>query len=229
MSNTQKMCAVGTHLYTSTGIILSFLAAIALINQDIRIFLVSLFVAVLIDATDGTLARKCAISEILPSFDGAKLDDLIDYLTYVFLPSVGLIQFNVLSSGKGWLAVIPMLASLYGFCQEDAKTDESFVGFPSYWNIIFLYLYVLDISTTWTIFTLLFFSFLIFVPLRYVYPTKTRWMQSTTILLSTLYAGLMAIICLFPHSDWVSGIAYLSLIYPGYYMLISIMHHFRSS
>ena len=227
MYNAKKMCAIGTHLYTSTGIIFSFLATIALINQDIRVFLVSLFIAVIIDGTDGTLARKCAIKEILPNFDGARLDDLIDYLTYVFLPCVGLIQFNVLPSGLAWLAVIPMLASLYGFCQKNSKTEESFVGFPSYWNIIFLYLYILAMPTAGTIVALLFFSVLTFVPLKYVYPSKTRWLQSTTIMLSMLYAGIIALICFFPASDWVREAAFLSLIYPAYYMLISVLHHFR--
>ncbi len=227
MGNGKKLCAVGTHLYTSTGIIFSFLATIGLINQDIRVFLVSLFIAVVIDATDGTLARKCAIKDILPNFDGARLDDLIDYLTYVFLPSVGLIQFNVLPSGLGWIAVIPMLASLYGFCQENAKTDESFVGFPSYWNVVFLYLYILDMPAGGTITALLLFSALTFVPLKYIYPSKTRWMQGTTLLLSTVYGAVIAMICIFPQSTWVHEAAIASLIYPGYYMLISIMHHFR--
>jgi len=229
MSYAKKLCAVGTHLYTSTGIIFSFLATIALINQDIRIFLVSLFLAVIIDGTDGTLARKCAITEILPNFDGSRLDDLIDYLTYVFLPCMGLIQFNVLPSGLGWIAVIPMLASLYGFCQTNAKTDESFVGFPSYWNVIFLYLYILDMPATGTVVALLFFSVLIFVPLKYIYPSKTRWMQSTTLILSALYAAVIAGICFFPQSEWVREAAFISLVYPGYYMLISVMHHFRPS
>jgi phosphatidylcholine synthase len=229
MPDAKKLCAAGTHLYTSTGIIFSFLATIALINQDIRIFLVSLFLAVIVDGTDGTLARKCSITEILPNFDGAKLDDLIDYLTYVFLPCMGLIQFKVLPSGLGWIAVIPMLASLYGFCQKNAKTNESFVGFPSYWNVIFLYLYILDMPSPGTIAALLIFSALTFVPLKYIYPSKTRWMQSTTLILSALYAAVIAGICFFPQSAWVREAAFISLVYPGYYLLISLIHHFRPS
>ena len=32
----------------------------------------------------------------------------------------------------------------YGFCRTDAKTaDHFFTGFPSYWNIVAFYLYVL--------------------------------------------------------------------------------------
>ena len=227
MHKTRKLCAAGIHFYTSTGIIFSFLAAMALINRDIHLFLLSLFIAVIIDATDGTLARKCSINEILPNFDGSLMDDLIDYLTYTFLPCVGLAQFNVLSQGWQWIAVIPMLASLYGFCQKNAKTDESFVGFPSYWNIIFIYLYILNISTAWTIIILMLFSALTFVPLHYIYPSKTRWMQGTTTLLSFFYALITALICFFPEANWSQNVALISLVYPAYYSIISIIHHLR--
>jgi len=37
--------------------------------------------------------------------------------------------------------LMPLLAS--GFNQTDARTDESFGGFPSYWNIVVFYCYVL--------------------------------------------------------------------------------------
>ncbi|MFP4658153.1 MAG: CDP-alcohol phosphatidyltransferase family protein [Desulfonatronovibrionaceae bacterium] len=227
MNRAKKLCAISTHVYTSAGIIFSFMAAQALISQDIRLFLLSLFAAVIIDGTDGPLARKCAIQDVLPNFDGAKLDDLIDYLTYVFLPCMGLVQFQVLPSGLTWIAVIPMLAGLYGFCQKNAKTSESFVGFPSYWNVIFLYLYILDMPPAGTLSILLLFSALTFVPLQYIYPNKTRWMQRTTLLLSVVYAAVIAFICFFPHSDWVREAVFISLFYPIYYLMVSFIHHYH--
>ena len=45
-----------------------------------------MLVACLVDATDGTLARRLRVKELLPNFDGAKLDDLIDFLTFTSLP-----------------------------------------------------------------------------------------------------------------------------------------------
>ena len=46
--------------------------------------------------------------------------------------------------GWGWLvASVVLLSSAYGFGSTDAKTsDHFFTGFPSYWNIVALYLYV---------------------------------------------------------------------------------------
>ena len=40
--------------------------------------------------------------------------------------------------------VLPLLASAYGFSQVNVKTDDGFfLGFPSYWNIVAYYLFVL--------------------------------------------------------------------------------------
>ena len=47
---------------------------------------VLMLVATLVDATDGTLARRIGVKKVLPEFDGRKLDDLTDFLTYTFLP-----------------------------------------------------------------------------------------------------------------------------------------------
>ena len=77
--------------------------------------------------------------------DGALLDNIADYLTYVFLPAA-LVAFGLLPGPWRWAAMAPVLASGYQFRQERAKTDESFVGLPSYWNLVLLYLLVLQPS-----------------------------------------------------------------------------------
>ena len=144
--NRKKMAAIGVHLYTGLGILLAFTAAIALKYYHIQFFLISLWLAVIVDSTDGAMARYFDVGRVLPTFNGRRLDDLIDFLTYVFLPSMALIEFDILPTALMWVAVLPMIASAYGFSQEIAKTSESYVGFPSYWNIVFVYLYVLELS-----------------------------------------------------------------------------------
>ena len=69
---------------------------------------------------------------------------MVDFLTYTFLPLLLLWRAKVLPAGQeGWL-LAPLLASAYGFCQVAAKTDDGyFLGFPSYWNVVAFYLYVL--------------------------------------------------------------------------------------
>ena len=107
------------------------MGAIALANGDAKLFFLTNMAAVFVDSTDGTLARAVNVKKVLPQFDGRRLDDLVDFLIFAFLPSLSLVAFNMLPEGLSLLAVAPLLASGYGFCQEAAKTDDAFVGFPS--------------------------------------------------------------------------------------------------
>jgi phosphatidylcholine synthase len=76
------------HLYTASGAVFAFLAALAVIEFDYRAAFFWLGVQVVVDATDGVLARALRVSERLPWFNGAKLDDIVDYLSYVFVPAL---------------------------------------------------------------------------------------------------------------------------------------------
>src|SRR5262249_1453924 len=133
-----------------------------------------MMVAFLIDATDGTLARLVRVKEVLPGFDGRRLDDLIDFQTYTLLPLLLIYQCRATLLPPGhevWL-LAPLLASAYGFCQVYAKTDDGyFLGFPSYWNLVAFYLYVLQPPPELSVLLLVGFAVLTFVPARYLYPS----------------------------------------------------------
>jgi len=129
-------------------------------------------VATVIDATDGMLARWVRVKEVLPNFDGRRLDDIVDFQTYTTLPLLLLVRCAALPDGQEFWLIAPLLASAYGFSQTAAKTDDGyFLGFPSYWNVIAFYIYVLQPPTDVTVVLLLSFAVLTFVPLRYLYPT----------------------------------------------------------
>ena len=103
--------------------------------------------ATIVDSTDGSLARKVRIKEVVPGFDGRRLDDIVDFLTYTFLPLLLIWRAEILPSGQEAWLFLPLLASAYGFCQVQAKTDDGyFLGFPSLWNLVALYLYVLPLG-----------------------------------------------------------------------------------
>lgn len=225
--NRIKIAAIGVHMYTGLGILLAFTAAIAMKYYNVQFFLISLWLAVVVDSTDGAMARYFDVGRVLPTFNGRRLDDLIDYLTYVFLPAIALIEFGVLPSALMWVAVLPMIASAYGFSQEIAKTNESYVGFPSYWNIVFAYLYVLEVPAKWAVLIIVALSILVFVPIRYIYPSRTRWMKRPTLVLSSLFGLLMGFVCLFPDTVWAKGVIKVSLLYPVYYVAMSLWHHRR--
>ncbi len=223
----RRFAAWGVHFYTALGLPLSALAMEALTRQDANAFFGYLWVACFVDSTDGTMARRVKVREVVPEFDGRKLDDIVDFLTFAFLPALAVPALGLVPKEWAWVAVLPLMASGYGFCQEKAKTPESFVGFPSYWNIVVLYLYVLGATPIVTTAVLAFLSLLVFVPIHYVYPTKAKLWKPVTIGFGALWAAAMAPVCFFPDAAWAPTVTWISLLYPAYYLVISIVHHQR--
>ena len=84
------------HGYTATGAVLALLIVLAAVDGDVARALWLGLAALVIDGTDGMLARKVGVKERLPWFDGALLDNIVDYLTYVFAPVVLLLQTGYL-------------------------------------------------------------------------------------------------------------------------------------
>jgi phosphatidylcholine synthase len=177
--------------------------------------------ALAIDSIDGTLARLFKVAEVLPDFDGRRLDDLVDYLNYVIVPAVFMVASGALP-GWGW-AALPVLASAYGFSQREAKTDDHFfLGFPSYWNVVAIYLWQLELSPALSVALVVALSLGVFVPLKYVYPSRMRTLRLTTNVGATVW--LLAISAAIVWPDLLKGIRLveLTLLYPAYYMAISM-------
>ena len=213
------------HLYTGLGVVAALLATLAVLAHDYRTAFLWLGAQIAIDATDGVLARALRVKERLPHFDGARLDDIIDYLTYVFVPVLLLLHAGLLPEGWGvWVGALVLLSSAYGFSQTAAKVKSSdyfFTGFPSYWNLIALYLYVFALSPLTNAIILIVFAVLVFVPLRYIYPSRTVAFATLTNVLGATWALLLIwIVWRLPATDgpWIL----LSLVFPIYYMTLSM-------
>ncbi len=223
----RRLAAWGVHLYTAMGLPLAWLCLDALGRGDGPTFFLLAILATWVDATDGFFARRLEVKRVLPAFDGRRLDDIVDYIHFVLLPMVALVALDLLPAPYSPVAMLPLLASGYGFCQEQAKTDDAFVGFPSYWNILALYLYVLDASPGVVVASLVVLSALVFVPIHYVYPSRTAMLQRTTLALGLAWTALVVAIAAFPEAAWARPIAWASLAYPAYYLAISFVHHKR--
>jgi phosphatidylcholine synthase len=223
-----RIRAWSVHAYTGTGAILAFVAAWAVVHGHDRLALGAMFVATIVDATDGVLARRARVKEVLPAIDGGRIDDIVDYLTFVFVPILlleaagGLYAFAVVP-----VAGIVLLSSLYGFVAPDAKTsDHFFTGFPSYWNIVVLYLLLFRVPPGVNALILLALSGLIFVRIGYVYPSRTKELMPVTLALGGLWTlAIGAIIWLWP--DPPRWLAIASLLFPVYYVVLSLALHFR--
>ena len=215
------------HLYTALGLPLAFVATFALFTGDVRSFFVAECLAVFVDATDGTMARRIGVAQVTPQFDGRRLDDIVDFIIFAVLPAVAFAALGMLPEGWEMVAIVPLLASGYGFCQERAKTEESFVGFPSYWNVGLLYLYLLQTGPWVNVAILLGFSALVFVPIHYVYPTKTRLLKKVTVVGGFAWAAVMTVLALNIGQPWTRDVAIWSTIYPLYYFAVSAVNHVR--
>lgn len=226
-STARRLAAWGVHAYTGLGLPLALASVVALAHGDGGLFFVLNTVAMLVDATDGVMARAVKVKEVLPAFNGRKLDDIIDFLTFAFLPCLAMPALGIVPASIGWIVVFPLMASGYGFCQEAAKTDDAFVGFPSYWNIIALYLYILRPAPWLTCAILLVFAVLVFVPIHYIYPTRTLLLRKTTLVLAIPFTVLAFVLAWFPSETWSKPLALVSLAYPVYYFALSGVHHVR--
>jgi len=228
--NRPTVAAWGVHFYTALGAVIGFLALEATARGNYGLAFAWMALATFIDSTDGTLARRVRVKQVLPQFDGALLDNIVDYLTYVVVPIVLAYIAGLVPSG--WLGLfvcsLPLLASGYQFCQVDAKTDDDFFkGFPSYWNIVIFYLYVLQTPVWANVSLLILFSILVFVPIRYLYPSKNPVARKTTFALGAIWALCsIALLAQFPTPSLQLG--WLSMFFPIYYLGLSLILHFRS-
>ena len=219
-----QMSAAAVHLYTATGVVLAFLIVLAAFEGDTYRALWLGLIALIIDSTDGTLARRFRVSERLPSFDGRRLDDIVDYLTYVFAPVLLLWSGGYLPSGTSGtiLATLPLLASSYQFCRVDAKTDDHFfLGFPSYWNVVAFYVIVFIASPSVVGVILTVCSLLVFVPIRYVYPSRTVEFRALTLMLTLVWLVSYGLILLQP-ATLGPLLSNISLLYLVYYFALSL-------
>ena len=214
----QKWLAWSVHLLTACGVLCCLLAIEATYQSQWRVALFWLVVGVAIDAIDGTFARMFRVKEVLPHFDGALLDNVIDYANYVIVPALMLHRAELLPDAVSLsVSGCVCLASAYQFCQEDAKTpDHFFMGFPSYWNVTVLYLLALRLPQEWNLGIVLGLIVLVFVPIKYIYVTRTIPLRRPTLVLTMLWSGLMLVV-LWQLPDPNQALVGLSLLYVLYY------------
>lgn len=119
------------------------------------------------------------------------------------------------------------ITSAYQFCQCDAKTpDHFFKGFPCYWNITILYMFIFNTSATTNAIILIILSILIFVPVKYVYPSRLDYLTESRILkvlmhiCSIIYAvSSICILISYPNTNIIC--LSLSVAYVGMYLFLS--------
>lgn len=199
----QYLVAWAVHAFTASAACIGLLTLVKIHQHDYKYALWLMAIAVVIDAVDGSLARRVNVKSVLPYIDGALLDNIVDYVNYVITPCFFLfVKPDMLPANLVLIVIIAIIiTSSYQFCQADAKTaDHFFKGFPCYWNIAVFYMFIFETSMYTNAFILIAFCVLIFVPIKYVYPSRLDYLTESRILkllmhgFSALYGICSAII-----------------------------------
>ncbi len=215
------------HAYTASGAIAGLIAIKLAAEHRFRGSFIMMAVATAIDSSDGVLARWAEVKRRIPNFDGALLDNIVDYLTYVVAPAYLMLTAAMVPAGIWGYVVIAavLLSSAYGFCQTNAKTpDHFFLGFPSYWNLVAFYLYLFGLEPMLNALILAGFALMVFVPIKYIYPSRTELLRRLTITLGVIWAALVAYLLATLRSP-NHFVVWLSFSFIGYYLIMSVVLH----
>jgi phosphatidylcholine synthase len=231
-ASTRRAAAFSVHLFTASGGAVALLALYAAIERNFPVCFGWLGVALLIDGIDGTLARLARVSEAGGVIDGAVLDLVVDFLTYVLVPIVALWRSDLMSDRSAfWLGLLVIMTSALYFADTRMKTaDYWFRGFPALWNVLALYLFVLRPPSAVCAALLVLGSAAMFLPIVFVHPLRVERLRALTIAMSLAFFALAAVaifqklevqpwvkygfagvavyflaLPLFRHSPWVEG------------------------
>ena len=191
------------HLFTISGVVLSFLALIFAIDQNIPAVFFFLALALFVDGIDGTLARSANVQQHTPNINGEILDNIIDFLNYTFIPAFVIYWCGFVPEGMELLsASIVLIVSCYTFANNKVKTkDFYFSGFPALWNVVILYFYILNTSQLANFYLILFFSVLTFIPFKYIHPFRVVQLRKTSLIILLLWMLATIVLLYFPESS----------------------------
>ena len=221
----KKTLAWSVHLFTATGAVWGFLTLLAIWEENFRLAIGYILIAMFVDGFDGMLARWFHVKEYARGVDGGLMDNIIDYLNYVVVAALLLIKVPDLIPEEFAMAAAfsILLTSAYQFSQTDAKTDNDsyfFKGFPSVWNFLVVYMMLLRLNPWINLAAVVICNILVFVPIRYLYPTRNTRLRRLTLGFTYLY-GALGVWALLQYPDVPGWVAPVSSLYVAYYALLS--------
>ena len=227
---TNYLLAWAVHAFSASAAFIGILTLVKIYHHEYLHALCLMGITVFIDAVDGTFARLVHVKKVLPMFDGALLDNIVDYLNYVITPCFFLLVKPGMLPPTFALAIVIAITitSSYQFCQAEAKThDHFFRGFPCYWNFAVFYMFICDTSMSVNAILLSVFCVLIFVPIKYVYPSRIDYLTKSKALkilvhcCSLLY-GVSSALLLFFYPQKEPLLMSISLGYIVLYLILSL-------
>ena len=220
-----KRLAYMVHIFTAAGAWAGIKACMAITRGEYNEAFLFMFLAVFIDSVDGTFARALKVWERCPEIDGRRLDDMVDYFTWVIIPVFFMAHAGLLPNAS-WLWALPLICSAMGMANLDAKTeDDYFRGFPSLWNFVALYLWKAGLPADLNAGIIVALSLSVLAPVRFIYPSKTPYLRGLTIGMMSAWLVLSGLgLWLDPPLGRTCFL--LSLIFPIYYVGLSAYLNF---
>lgn len=217
-----RLKAWSVHLFTASGVLAGVMALSAIRDHDIRTAFLWMMLAVFIDSADGTLARRWQVRRYAPEVDGRRLDDIVDYFNWVIVPVVAMAEWGWLPPG---IWVVPLICSALGISHQQAKTeDHYFLGFPSLWNVVALYLWFWEFPAVLNGAIVVTLALTVLLPIRFVYPSKTPTLRRTSMVLMMVWLALVVAALLLPETTGRRCFLWSSF-FPVYYLALSFWLH----
>ena len=192
-----RAAAWAVHAFSASGAVLALFAVLAIDNHRWTEAMLWLFAALVVDGIDGTFARAARVKDLAPRIDGNALDLVIDYLNYVFVPTLFILEAQLLPDPIAVpLAALIQLSSLYVFARRDMKTkDNYFRGFPALWNVVALYLYAAQVDPSIAAAVVALLVILTFAPIHFVHPFRVedfgKWLPGLAIVWAVATLALL--------------------------------------
>ncbi len=164
------------HLYTTSTLFFVVLAVQWILDERYALAILAMAITLVIDATDGALARRFRIASTTPGIDGALLDNVVDFVSYVFLPVLFMLHADLLVEPATLFVTIVAFSSAYGFSRTSAKLGDEgfFMGFPSYWNVLVFYIWIMGLPAWFNTILVVVLSLLVFADIRFLYVSRLR-------------------------------------------------------
>nr|PLB81568.1 phosphatidylcholine synthase [Actinomyces sp. UMB0138] len=191
------------HFFTMTGLLWALLAITALYHGQVKLMWMWLGISLIVDAADGPMSRKAEVTKVVPWFSGVMMDNVVDYLTWTFVPAIFMTLYLPLGP-KPLPVVAAALAlgsSMFCYCNTKMKSsDWYFVGFPAAWNIVAIILWLFQTPALFNWLVIVVFTVLAVVPWKWVHPFRVKRLRALN--------ATAAVV-------WVATTAYMTVIAPS--------------
>jgi phosphatidylcholine synthase len=184
--------AFSVHVLTASGAAFALVALILATGGQWAAMFGVLGLALIVDGIDGPLARAFKVAEVLPRWSGDTLDNVVDFVTYVFVPAYAIAGSGLLPPSLALPAgiIIVVTGAIY-FADRDMKTaDNFFRGFPVLWNLAAFYLDLLQPSEWLTAAIVVLLAVLTFAPIKFLHPLRVQRLRMLNIGLLALWLML---------------------------------------